>query len=345
MAEWADELLEEEGLKQGSREDYHRRAARFEKWYERMGRAAMGGRDWVDADEDIWLLYAAHESTFTSHSTIEKTLVAVRHACKLRYGFDPLRSTRYGTPRAMLRLERVMRGIKLRESGGGKRRKKLSVTRFLLKELVNEFDAGDYNDVLLWAMLCVGVGCLLRWSEVGWTGRESKLVRREDVEVLAEGRGFRLQLRDTKTMLFGDEMVVTGYADGTSTCGTSALVKFLGIRKRGEALFTKKNGRPLSARTAQKWLVEKMTKAGKDPKTWAKGTSLRRGGALTLALSGVPDRVIRGMGRWRSYAYRIYIELTEEEKVSWADAVKGTLAGTRRRRDKVKLEEVMDRAC
>ena len=45
------------------------------------------------------------------------------------------------------------------------------------------------------------------------------------------------------------------------------------------------------------------------------GFSLRRGGALSMALAGVPDRVIRAVGRWKSYAYRIYIDLTEQEKV------------------------------
>jgi len=48
---------------------------------------------------------------------------------------------------------------------------------------------------------------------------------------------------------------------------------------------------------------------------------LRRGGALTMALSGVPDRVIRQAGRWKSYCYRTYIDLTMKEKSSWAKRV------------------------
>ena len=36
-----------------------------------------------------------------------------------------------------------------------------------------------------------------------------------------------------------------------------------------------------------------------------------------MALCGVPDRVIRGYGRWKSYAYRIYIDLTHKEKLQW----------------------------
>jgi hypothetical protein len=44
-----------------------------------------------------------------------------------------------------------------------------------------------------------------------------------------------------------------------------------------------------------------------------KGQSLRRGGATSMALSGVPDRVIQAVGRWKSDAYKTYIESNGEE--------------------------------
>jgi hypothetical protein len=44
-----------------------------------------------------------------------------------------------------------------------------------------------------------------------------------------------------------------------------------------------------------------------------------------MALCGVPDRVIRAYGRWKSYAYRIYIDLTEKEKTSWANVIQRPL--------------------
>ena len=46
-----------------------------------------------------------------------------------------------------------------------------------------------------------------------------------------------------------------------------------------------------------------------------------------MALCGVPDRVIRAYGRWKSYAYRIYIDLTEREKIHWANIIKEQLKG------------------
>ena len=45
------------------------------------------------------------------------------------------------------------------------------------------------------------------------------------------------------------------------------------------------------------------------------GFRLRRGGALSMTLAGVHGRVIREVGRWKSYADRVCIDLTEQEKV------------------------------
>ena len=49
--------------------------------------------------------------------------------------------------------------------------------------------------------------------------------------------------------------------------------------------------------------------------------SLTRGGATILAASGVPDRVIRAMGRWKSGTYRLYIDLQLHEKEMWTEVV------------------------
>jgi hypothetical protein len=38
------------------------------------------------------------------------------------------------------------------------------------------------------------------------------------------------------------------------------------------------------------------------------GHSLRRGGATSLALRGVPDHLIKVLGRWRSDCYQRYLE-------------------------------------
>jgi hypothetical protein len=95
--------------------------------------------------------------------------------------------------------------------------------------------------------------------------------------------------------------------------------KWLKIR-RGTYLFMD-GKKPALARKVQQTIREKLNKIGFGDKDFEGGISLRKGGALTMALCGVPDRVIRAYGRWKSYAYRIYLDLTQEEKQAWAAVV------------------------
>jgi hypothetical protein len=50
-----------------------------------------------------------------------------------------------------------------------------------------------------------------------------------------------------------------------------------------------------------------VTKFGVDMSKF-RGISFRRGGATSLALIGVPDRLIKIMGRWKGWSYSLYIE-------------------------------------
>ena len=57
-----------------------------------------------------------------------------------------------------------------------------------------------------------------------------------------------------------------------------------------------------------------------------------------MAASGVPDRVIRAMGRWKSGAYRLYIDLQLHEKEMWAEVV-NRLLQSKEEGDKVPGED------
>ena len=127
-------------------------------------------------------------------------------------------------------------------------------------------------------------------------------------------------------------MLVSFSADGTKVCPVAAwrrLKAFPGFRSR-QFLFASKKGKPVRAKDVQEFLKGKLIAAGHDSAEWASGISMRKGGALTMALCGVPDRVIRAYGRWKSYAYRIYIDLTMREKQQWAGVIKGCLKNQNR---------------
>ena len=168
----------------------------------------------------------------------------------------------------------------------------------------------------------------MRWSEICKTSNDKKLLRPTDLKQL-KGGSYKIKLRDTKTKLFGDKMEVSFSKDGTSTCPKAALkrLKEFSVLRSKSFLFADRKGNAVKARDAQLFLKGKLLQTDHDPSDWVSGISLRKGGALTMALCGVPDRVIRAYGRWKSYAYRIYIDLTEKEKTSWANVINDHLIG------------------
>jgi hypothetical protein len=139
-------------------------------------------------------------------------------------------------------------------------------------------------------------------------------------------------------------MEVSFRKDMTKLCPEKAMDNWGGVRPKSKWLFCDTKGQPIKAAHVQKFLKEALIKTGRDPALWVSGISLRKGGALTLALCGVPDRVIRAQGRWKSYAYRIYIDLTEYEKDRWRKAVSECLvrgAGSKEM-GAINLAQVMD---
>ena len=43
------------------------------------------------------------------------------------------------------------------------------------------------------------------------------------------------------------------------------------------------------------------------------GHSFRRGGATSLAMAGVPENLIKVLGRWLSFAYQGYMEVDRDQ--------------------------------
>ena len=122
-------------------------------------------------------------------------------------------------------------------------------------------------------------------------------------------------------------MTVTFGRDESVSCAIGNLWRWLKIRpKKSKWLFCHSNGSPIKAIWVQAILKEKLQAIGCSSDQFVSGISLRKGGALTLALCGVPDRVIQVFGRWKSDAYRVYVDMTEQEKKYWQSVVTDRLA-------------------
>ena len=304
------------GLKGGTTTSYKSGVKLFLQWFDSV-------RDVYDCDvhemnEDMWILYISFESLFVSSASIDAKLSAIKEFFLFEFGFDPFRINGM----IMHKLEKTRRELKLNEDPS-KKKVKFSVTKEVLRDRVrSHIDSNDHDGRVLWAICCLGVSCLLRLSEVAWTGagQEKKLLRRSALELEVHKRADRgvLGLDDTKTKLHGDVTRCTFYRDGSEVCPWNAKNDYLKnsvVELEAEgALFRWKNGKVVRAREFNSRMKSILEKGGINMNEFA-GYSLRRGRALSMALAGVPDRVIRAVGRWKSYAYRIYIDLTDQEKL------------------------------
>ena len=76
-------------------------------------------------------------------------------------------------------------------------------------------------------------------------------------------------------------------------------------RNKPGPLFLRENGLPLTRDVFITWLRNNIARLGL--KGNYSGHSFRIGAATTAAAAGIPDHLIKTLGRWLSNAYQIYI--------------------------------------
>ena len=165
IAGWVGELLSSGGLAVATDKRYASVFLAFVNWYVLMGMEIMGGKGMEFADESLWLMWLAWMSKFYTYNTIRACMFGIKHHFGLKFGFDPFRFNFHNIPIPMVRFRRALRQVK-RDNAGRGYKPKFSLTKFILTKLRKCFDMKKHDDVLLWAIICVGVSCLLRWSEI-----------------------------------------------------------------------------------------------------------------------------------------------------------------------------------
>lgn len=331
LAEWVDELLSSYGLAKSTKKRYDSILKKLVSFHNLVGVYVTGSEELANLDCDFLLLLLAWQSKFSTWSQIRKLIPAIKNYFKLTYSFDPFTETLGLKPLVgRFKLERAIREIK-RKAADMKKRPKFALCKFMLAQIKQFFNMNRYNHSCVWAMLCLAVDCLLRWSEVCYTSKDNidKILSMRDWTKV-NSKMYSLRLHDTKTKLFGDAMLVTATRNTTEVCAVTALETYIKkfrptatldeplFRAGGEKIGSKVLA--MSSQEVQKILLEMLRKVVSEEELES-GVSPRRGGATTLALCGVPDRVIQAYGRWRSWSYKVYIELHQSEKDMWADIV------------------------
>ena len=241
-----------------------------------------------------------------SYQTVKGYLAAVRQAQI---------ATGLGDPRiaSMPQLEYVIKG--LRRLGNRRQTTRLPITPSLLlllraawERLPSKFDA-----IMLWAAACMCFFGFLRSGEVVVPSDSSfdqqvhlafGDVRVNDVSAPSF---LVVTLKASKTDPF--RLGVSVYLGKTDQplCPIAAVLAYMVARgDREGAFFHFADGRLLTRTRFVTAVRAALTEQGVDARRYS-GHSFRIGAATTAAARGIPDHLIKIMGRWESAAYQLYV--------------------------------------
>ena len=118
----------------------------------------------------------------------------------------------------------------------------------------------------------------------------------------------KLLLKRSKTDRFGKSATVLIGSTSTSTCPVRAMQKFLSIHQREPPgpLFVLQSAKNVTCRLVSEMTQSLLRSAGLNWQCYS-SHSYRIGAETTAASAGLPDHLIKTLGRWRSNAYQDYI--------------------------------------
>ena len=243
-------------------------------------------------------------------------LAAVRYA-QIALGLgDPQLST-------MPRLEYVVKGFK-RSATYSVSRSRLPITPDLLRRLKvvwlgwqNRWDAS-----LLWAASTMCFFGFLRSGEVvvpsqsSWDPATHLCYGDVTLDSADSPSLIQVRLKASKTDPFRQGVSVYLGITGGDLCPVAAILDYMVRRGPTEGpFFTFADGSFLTRDRLVRAMREALQSAGVDSTAYA-GHSFRIGAATTAARLGVPDSMIKMLGRWESSAYILYIRTPREALAS-----------------------------
>jgi hypothetical protein len=262
----------------------------------------------LPASEDLLCLWVTDLARRVGHAAIRNYLYAVR-SLHVDLGL--------AAPVHGLRLLRMLKGVRRRQVGRVAL-KRMPITTSILAQLRPLVGDRSFDACCLMSAFSFATAGLLR-------GKEFAAVRGEPERVPLIGdltiatASASLHLRVSKTDPFGRGTVVRVAQPAAIT----DLHRYLALRPRRlptEPLFALSDGTALPLRSVMRSLRLWLGRAGVDCSGY-RGFSFRRGGATSLAEAGVPDRIIKELGRWKSWVYSIYIATPEHRIIDAAAAM------------------------
>lgn len=175
-------------------------------------------------------------------------------------------------------------------------------------------DFSVHDHTMLWAACCVWFFGFLPAGEftVNSPFDPTMHLTVNDIQAdsLSNCKNFRIHIKCSETDPFHQGCYIyTGTGTGKQDlCPMRALVQFLHLRGSARGpLFLLSDGTPLSSQ----WLASSITSIFSSSRSrvpgCSPGHSFHIGAAISVAYCGVPDHLIKTLGRWSSDANQLYI--------------------------------------
>ena len=240
-------------------------------------------------------------------TSIQTYMAAIRHM-HIEAGLDPPAREHWH------QVNYVIRGIR-RAQSTTPRRTRLPVTAEIMRAIqVAVFsparERSELERHLLWAACCLGFFGFLRSGEftVKDPRHEAPLLSSDmAVDSHSHPSTIRLHIRKAKSDPFGNGIFIFLGKTGCHLCPVSAVLNYMARRPQGEGPLLRWGDRsPLRQDRFVQAVKAILRDAGFDPSHYS-GHSFRIGAASSAAARGIPDHLIKTLGRWRSEAYQLYV--------------------------------------
>ena len=289
--------LQAQGVAPSTRRTYNAGTSAFSEFCGKRGIPLL------PASELTLRYFCTYLSKRVSYRTIKVYLAGIR-LLHLEHGFeDPTRDAPLLTYLC----------IGIRRSNRKPTKTRLPITISLLHTIKQQLSTADiptHDKLLYWVALTLAFYGFLWASEYSCPTRRkyksSTHLLLEDITT--NRRSLSARLKRSKTDRFGKSATVLIGATGSCTCPVRAMGKFLAARwlQPPGPLFMLKSGDFLTRTDISRTTKHLLHAAGIDPEPYS-SHSYRIGAATAAADAGLPDHLIKTLGRWRSNAYQTYI--------------------------------------
>ena len=227
----------------------------------------------------------------------------------------------------MHQLRLLLWGIK-RVKGISKRLPRFPMTITILKLLktaLNQTTLCNYDKHMLWAAFTLAFFGFLRSAEFCSPQAQCfnchSTLLKSDLSLHQTSMSIHIKVSKADPFRNGTNIVV--HATNTSVCPVRAMTHYLQHRRRGGPLFIFANGRYLTRNSLTDILRYLLSSVSLDTDRFS-SHSFRIGAATTAAAAGVPDWLIKVMGRWASDAFQVYIRTGDDSLRSVAEKMATT---------------------